>query len=462
MIATAAMKIAVALIVTCLAVANAIELKVGIYNSIPDVGGDDLASYKKLIEDGYTLEYPSNTVDAVVNESLYDPYGDLADYLTDDDFDILEIDTTSLPSLVEKGLIVPITDVVSSMNNIFPEALEAVEYDDQYYAYPTLLCGNFLIGLSPASSSTCDLESARRTYTDFENTLTKCEKLLSSYPTYERLLGGKMNDVYGYYLPDMYIDGYIDMYGSDKAQEAIDNVLSGVVDMGLCSRLTEYVGGCRDETGPPPHNKCYYNYTDSYMEDSDNIYADITEKKTMLYFGFSEKLGLIKKDNPGIKAYTAISAPMGDSSYLLQYTDALVVSKESWNESSEEKKQAIIDFVNFFTGIGLREAIMFGMDLSPPTTRYLLQANQLVYSTKKAIDDPIIDDLKWALDRGIHTPLTDTSLREKMQEMLTYRGCVCGCDDDDDDDDDDDGLPFKKKAGTDSCLAGEEDCKRGG
>ena len=450
---TAAVKIV--FIVTCLAVTNAIELKVGIYNSIPDVGGDDLASYKKLIEDRYTLEYSSNTVDAVVNESLYDPYGDLADYLTNDDFDILEIDTTSLPGLIEKGLIVPMNDVVSSMNNIFPEALEAVEYDNQYYAYPTLLCGNFLIGLSPASSSTCDLESARDTYTDFENTLTECEKLHSSYPTYERLLGGKMNDVYGYYLPDMYIDGYIDMYGSDKAQEAIDNVLSGVVDMGLCSRLTEYAGGCRDKTGPPPHNKCYYSYTDSYVESSSNVYADITENKTMLYFGFSEKLGLIKKDNPGIEAYTAISAPMGDSSYLLQYTDALVVSLESWNESNE-KKQAIIDFVNFFTGLGLREAIMFGMDLSPPTTRYLLQANQLVYSTQKAIDDPIIDDLKWALDRGIHTPLTDTSLRARMQEMLTYRGCVCGCNEGNGD------LPFKKKAATDSCLADKEDCKRGG
>ena len=448
-----------ALIFACLAgAAIAVDLKVGIYNSIPDVGDDDLASYENLIQNGYTAASPSNTVDAVVNGS-YDPYGDLEEYLRVDDFDMLEIDTISLPSLVEKGLIVPVDDVgyVPSWDDLFPEALDAVEYDNKYYAYPTLLCGNFLIGLSPATSDSCDLESGRYTYDNFSNILTQCDGVLSSYPTYERLLGGKMNDVYGYYLPEMYVDGYIDMYGSDKAQEAVDNVLAGNIDMTLCSRMTNYVGACSDGAGSPPNNKCFYKYTDSYVEESDNIYTDIKNKKTMLYFGFSEKLAEIKKDNPGMTAYAAISAPLGDSGYLLQYTDALVVSASSWNSADNAKKDAMIDFINFFTSQNLRESIIFGKDLSPQATRYLLQANKQVYSSIEATSDPVIVDLYWALQRGVHTPINDDTVRAKMQQMLMYSGCVCGCDDDDDDDEQ---LIFnkEKKGPVDSCLAGEDDC----
>ncbi|XP_011409904.1 PREDICTED: uncharacterized protein LOC105316590 [Amphimedon queenslandica] len=452
-----------ALIFACLAgAAIAVDLKVGIYNSIPDIGDDDLASYENLIQDGYTAAYPSNTVDAVVNSSLYDPYGNLEEYLHYDGFDMLEIDTISLPGLVEKGLIVPVDDLVyvPTWNDIFPEALDAVQYEDTYYAYPTLLCGNFLIGLSPATSGNCDLESGRYNYDNFSSILTQCEGLLSSYPTYERLLGGKMNDIYGYYLPDMYVDGYIDMYGSQKAQEAVDNVLAGDIDMSLCSRMTNYVGGCSDETGSPPNNKCFYKYADSYVEESDNIYTDITNKKTMLYFGFSEKLAQIKKDNPGIVAYAAISAPLGDSGYLLQYTDALVVSASSWNSADNEKKAAMIDFITFFTSQSLRESILFGEDLSPQATRYLLQANKQVYSIKEATSDPIIVDLYWALQRGVHTPINDDTVRAEMQQKLMYSGCVCGCDDDDDDDDEQLIFNKEKKAPVDSCLAGEDDCDK--
>ena len=149
---------------------------------------------------------------------------------------------------------------MENWNDFFPEALNVLEHYDKYYAYPTLLCGNFLIGLSPATSDTCNLKSGAYMYNNLRTTLTQCEGLLSSYPMYERLFGGKMNDVYGYYLPDIYVDGYIDIHGSDKAQEAVTNVLNGSIDMNLCSRMTNYVSHCSDKTGSSPHNKCFYNY----------------------------------------------------------------------------------------------------------------------------------------------------------------------------------------------------------
>ncbi len=414
----AAVKIASVLIAIC-TVADAVQLKIGIYNSIPDLANDQLASYKNLIQDGFIANYPSVSIDAVVDTDEYDPYGNLVEYLTTGNFDMLEIDTISLPGLVETGLVVPITDIgdiFSQDNTLFDEAKAAVLVNDQYYAYPTLVCGNFLIGLSPATNQTCDLRSGRDNYENFDNTLTQCEEYLLT-TNYERLFGGKMNDNYGYYLPYLYIDGYIDIYGKDKAQEAVFNVINDIIDTDLCKKLTRYINGCDNVPG---HNKCFCKFDGSYVDKSDNIYLDIRNQKTMLYFGFSEKLGEIRRDNPRIMPYAAISGPLGENSQFLQFTDALVISTRSWNNTL--KRDAILDFVRFFASTSLRRAIMFGRDLPKPMPRYLLQANREAYTA--ALSDPIIKDIYWALQRGVHTPVMDDSQRQDMQNSLMKNNCV--------------------------------------
>ena len=72
------------------------EIKVGIYNAIPDLDDDGLESYKRMIEREFE-DKTAHTVDAVVDPRDYNPYSEraeLEDFL--DDFDVLEIDTTSL------------------------------------------------------------------------------------------------------------------------------------------------------------------------------------------------------------------------------------------------------------------------------------------------------------------------------------------------------------------------------
>ena len=87
------------LIASALAVCSAVQIKVGIYNYIPDLNNDGLQAYKEMIENDFKLYCETNllitdcSVEAVVNSSVYDPYGDLADYLENQGFDILEIDT---------------------------------------------------------------------------------------------------------------------------------------------------------------------------------------------------------------------------------------------------------------------------------------------------------------------------------------------------------------------------------
>ena len=72
-------------------------IRVGLYNSIPDLNEDDLLSYKEMVEIEFNkFTQGVYTVDAVVNSTEYSPYGDLATYLTKGNFDALEIDTVSL------------------------------------------------------------------------------------------------------------------------------------------------------------------------------------------------------------------------------------------------------------------------------------------------------------------------------------------------------------------------------
>ncbi len=81
-----------ALVVTQLLHATSVaanQLKVGLYNEIPDLGGDELASYKSMIEDGFSRNSPGNIVDAVVGKAQYAPYGELKKYLEEDEFDLL-------------------------------------------------------------------------------------------------------------------------------------------------------------------------------------------------------------------------------------------------------------------------------------------------------------------------------------------------------------------------------------
>ena len=60
----------------------AVNLKFGLYNSIPDLQGDKLASYKSMVENEFNNK--DHTVNAVVNEDDYSPYGALKQYLNGD------------------------------------------------------------------------------------------------------------------------------------------------------------------------------------------------------------------------------------------------------------------------------------------------------------------------------------------------------------------------------------------
>ena len=91
------------LLVRLLPFCSAAYLKVGIFNTIPDLNRDRLSSYERMIEFGFLGG--SHTVDIEVDPLHYYPYGDLQEYLSADSFDLVEMDTYNLRSVVEKNLV---------------------------------------------------------------------------------------------------------------------------------------------------------------------------------------------------------------------------------------------------------------------------------------------------------------------------------------------------------------------
>ena len=133
-------------------------------------------------------------------------------------------------------------------------------------------------------------------------------------------------------LPLVYIDGYIDGYGS--VERAVDEVVRGVVDPILCERLSWFINCCNDKDGKDP-NKCYYEFPGSYVEDSSNVYHDVQlTHETYSYFGFSEKVAKVEQGSDRT-SYAAISGPLGKVKNLLMFTDALVINKARWMAADE-------------------------------------------------------------------------------------------------------------------------------
>eukprot|EP00800_Vazella_pourtalesii_P021734 TRINITY_DN81_c1_g1_i3.p1 TRINITY_DN81_c1_g1~~TRINITY_DN81_c1_g1_i3.p1 ORF type:complete len:437 (-),score=36.43 TRINITY_DN81_c1_g1_i3:1441-2751(-) len=409
------------LVLQTLSSTSAINLKVGIYNEIPDLGKDHLASYQKLIQDGFAAYSQGNTVDAVVDKDLYSPYADLAPYLTADNFDLIEIDTATLGGLVRDGLVLELSaDLPTNPSTTFTAALDGVRVGNNLYGYPTLLCGNFLIGLTPpGSADTCSL-SKIDSYTTFVKKLEDCEKkILKGQCDYKRIFGGKMNDADGWYLPFLYLDGYIDVHGPTSVNVAVTELMNGKVDENVCTRLSWYISRCDNQFTPDAGNKCYDKFPGSYVSKSSNVFNDIKDKKTAFFFGFSEKSTLVPADVA--VAYSALSGPLGPNNYLLQFTDALVINKARWNVADNVRKRAVKDFINYFVGLQLRNSIATGQDLTPPRYRYLLQARTDFYTQADMVADLIYSDIFWSLKTAVAAPSLNDTQRETMQGVLSSK-----------------------------------------
>lgn len=325
------------------------NLRVGLYNSIPDIGDDHFASYVNYIQMKWDCMMTGVQLELVTGTNKYDPYGNLKKILGTgpESFDLIETDMARSSELV--GKVVELhpgkTEGKIDVSRYFKASIDAVKHGNSYFGFPTLTCGNFVIEIKQKGEE-IDLLNGED-YESFEETADIAEKNMVYHgpcskkkPTktskHARLIGGKIEDSAGWYLPYIYLDGVVDIRGPGCVQTQIQDVLNGKPNALTIERLRKFFGYFKNNCG---------------QIDKKDIEKDIVSGEDAYFFGFSESLSDILKDGnyDDIKAAGVLSTPFGDTNYVLVFTDALVMNKGKYQNADEEKKSAMNLFAKFFT-----------------------------------------------------------------------------------------------------------------
>ena len=393
------------------------ELKVGIYPYIPDINGDQYKSLLTWIET--TFERQNRDIDLTVFSpdsppynvvDIYDPKS-IANYFqtTDDAAHILEIDTVILGDTVDTGVIAEIGHNKYGLltENYLPFSLEAVTVNGAYYAVPTYICGNFLMGINTDQTGTskCPLSNGKDSFRQLDTVLNQCKTDMLNPPRKITLLG---NVDGSYTLPLFYIDAYIDKYGAGSVYDVIYDPLKIVTELEIASNLVNYLEFCLFENQNFDIDGCICsNGTVDF--NNNNITDKIIRGESITAYGYSDFNGYFLKQAADmgvqIDIYDIIAPPFSDQNNFLMFTDGLIINKRKLTPDTQPDIDA---FIQFYTSLSTRLSIAFGDDiLDSHPARYLLQARSDFYSERRVKNDDIYAKLSPFLRYAVATPNKD-------------------------------------------------------
>ena len=377
------------------------ELRVAIYPTIPDLADDKHRSLLSWIENTFEMEYPG--IDLKVSTAAFDIYDidGFKDHFTSDPTapHIVEIDTELLGEIVDEGLIAQIDPHSYGLNTpeaYLPFALEAVQYNGNYYGVPTYICGNYLMGINVGDvTQTCPLQNGVASYFNLSDILNQCEQDLLIPPRTMTVAG---NFLGSFTLSNVYIDAYIDHHGSSTVNEAISSDIEAQMD--VIADMRSFMDYCQVQGD----NECL----DGTFKMKKCLSMEILhERLTITGYMYSEIIGSLLQHaiNYGIDVdvYSIIAPPLGPQNNFLMFTDALIVNKALLTTS--EIQEDIDIFINFYSRLTTRLSIAFGIDLpSPHPPRYLMQARKDFYATEQVSSNTIYSALAAMLQYAVAAP----------------------------------------------------------
>ena len=387
------------------------ELKVGIYPYIPDINGDQYQSLLTWIETTFEGQNPS--IDLTVFSppydvvDIYDPESIAGYFRTTDAAHILEIDTVILGDTVDTGVIAEIgrNKYGFPIENYLPFSLEAVTVNGAYYAVPTYICGNFLMGINTdqTGTSTCPLSDGKDSFRQLDTVLNQCKTDMLNPPRKITLLG---NVEGSYTLPLFYIDAYIDKYGAGSVYDVIYDPLKILTELEIASNLVNYLGFCLFENQDFDIDGCVCS---NGTVDLDDLTNRIIMGESITAYGYSEFNGYFLKHAADmgvqIDIYDIIAPPLFNQNNFLMFTDGLIINNEKLTPDIQPDIDA---FIQFYTSLSTRLSIAFGDDISGShPARYLLQARSDFYSESRVTGDDIYTKLSPFLQYAVAAPNKD-------------------------------------------------------
>ena len=378
------------------------QLRVNIYPWIPDLADDKLQTLISWIETTFEVENPE--IDLVVSSPDFDIYDldDLNDHLTSAATapHIVEIDTILLGEIVDDGLIAQINPATYGLNTpgaYLPSALEAVQYNENYYAVPTFICGAYLVGVNVGDiTQTCPIQNGVTDYSNLNSTLNQCKQDLLIPPRTLTLAG---NFKGSWTLPNTYIDAYIDRYGANTVYDAIDSVIADETD--VIDDMRSFIEYCQVGN----NNKCF----DGTLKDATALVkAVVDNRETITGYSYSEVIGAylqhaINQGIDDIDVYNVIAPPLGPGNNFLMYTDAMVINRALVTTTAVQED--VDAFMNFYSRLTTRLSIAFGDDLPVPhPPRYLMQARMDFYTAQQVTANAIYSNLNTTLQYAVAAP----------------------------------------------------------
>ena len=303
------------------------QLKVGLY-PFANIE-NDYSSYTQMLIGEFNKISPNTLCQLVIGDG-FNPYAhDLGTYLGEDGFDILELDMSRKDDFKDK-----VVEVSLETFRYLPPSVDAVKVDEgKYVGYPTLCCGNFIMEVKRKGELAVDMGD--KNYEEFKkSSLIADQAMVKSSPShFKHLLGGKLDDKHGWYLPFIYLNGYIEIYGKHNVQKGINDVLANNPDKLVIGRLKEF-----------------FHLFPKEQQSTSKIIDDVVKGEIAYFYGFSEILGkILVAANGSLKAFGAITPTLGSKNLVLVFTDGIVINKAKYKKATVEKKEVIQQFVQFYT-----------------------------------------------------------------------------------------------------------------
>ena len=318
------------------ATTNDAALRVLIYPYIPDLKGDGLKSLTDYIANEFQQKYGITikvdgdpaTNDLYTLKSLKTYFG-----AGPSAYDVVEVDTILLGEMVKSNFLQPNPDpdIPVNSDSFFRFAVDGVTYNGNVYGIPTLVCSNFLATLnSSKGSQNVDLIG------NFQGSWT---------------------------LPGYYLNGYVNKFGSSSMDAGVlsnppehDDIVNNIGQLSDRCARSNGKNPCTDET---------------YSNDPNAMITDVIGSKESNFLAYSEVIGQVLYNEPGVQVKSITVPPLGGAGYLPMYTDALVANRNTY----EAKKDVIKKFMKFYTSIQFRQKYAFCGDMDFSCTRYVLPAN---------------------------------------------------------------------------------------
>jgi len=337
-------------------------LSVLLYPYLPTTPEANFQPMVQRIVNEFQHKNPQILLNAVITPDLeYDTYtyNNLPNLLGKNGFDLVELDTLMLGYAVDRNLILPASQSIST-SKFLQVGLEASTYNNQLYGFPTWLCSYFLFGR------------------DLDIWQVKSVPGLLNYlsqkpPVKPRLIANFNSDwnAIGFYL-----DGYTDLFGFEQVTEALEKP----IDPQVMNNLVEMSAECVVNGT----NGCVNDY---YNQDPNAGYQDFLAGASS-FIGFSENSFYIRLSDTQNLPLFATPAPYGQQLEPLVFADTLAVNSSTCQ--NPDCQANAVKFIDYMSSVDTKLWIAFSEDLdrgTPP--RRSLPAIKAFYDQPRVQQDEL-------------------------------------------------------------------------